>query len=238
MQTSIIGVANLPFNSPAEVSNVLRNLGVRHSVLVSIGHMCNVRGTIESQPARVVVATSVGVVSSLARVARKPLIILLCIPIEIMESYNVEGIESFPNNDLDNAIRYLLHYYVDNPQPYTFAMKRMTAVENLEQISPPTFLDFYQDVQCKINPYALRKEAHAQALRYLMGNLSRQGFRAYLGANHKLTKFGNLVLEKGESLRNVLQRIKDGTPMSEAISDTEVTEFEVRYVTSSLKNIG
>lgn len=238
MQPSIIGVANLPFNSPAEVSHVLRNLGVRHSVLISVGHMNNVRGTIDNQPARVVVATSVGVVSSLARVARKPLIILLCVPIEILESYNVEGIESFPNNDLDNAVRYLLHYFVDNPQPYKFAMKRLTAVENLEQISPPTFLDFYQDVQCKINPYALRKEAHAQAMRYLMGQLSRNAFRQYVGTNHRLTKFGNLLMDKGEPLRNVLQKVKAGTPLSLAISDTDVTEFEVRYVTSSLKNIG
>ncbi len=227
---------------PADVSDVLQTLGVWHSLLI-----CNpglrvfrIKGFIPpaEQPADVVVISSLAALNKI--VPTRPTAVLCTLPASLLKTI-VGKIQSYDVHDLaalDDFVRIALYDALIPAKPEAVRFDNKTIYEHIESVSPPSFLDRYQTVQCRINPYSMRLSAHKLAIGYLEGSVSKRDLTKHLNTNLKLAPMKQLLLSyQAGVVRNAVADVKRGNPVERVAASYCLDEFEITYIIQAYRKL-
>lgn len=233
-------VFNLLNTSPAAISAVLRSLGVWHGLVVkSTGlKVHKIGGTIpqKEQPLNVVVLSSMESLNKLEPVV--PTIVLSSFPKSLVDCVegSIDVLETDPSN-LEDRIRYAL-WQALSPGEVKVTVKKLLPHEQIEAVSPPSFLDKYQTIQCKINPYPLRKQAHKMAVGYIAGSVSKREAERLFNSSLKFTAMKDLVFgDGGVKLKEAILQVNGGATVEDVSESTKIDQFEITYLMKSYKKL-
>lgn len=233
-------VFNLLGTSPSAISSVLRSLGVWHGLVVKGTGLKvhKIGGTIpqKEQPLNVVVLSSMESLNKLEPVV--PTIVLSSFPKSLVDCVegSIDVLETDPSN-LEDRIRYAL-WQALSPGEVKVTVKKMLPHEQIEAVSPPSFLDKYQTIQCKINPYPLRKQAHKMAVGYIAGSVSKREAERLFNSSLKFTAMKELVFGAGGvALKEAISQVNSGMTVEDVAESTKIDQFEITYLMKSYKKL-
>jgi len=233
-------VFNLLNSSPAAISAILKNLGVWHGLVQkSTGlKIHKIKGTIDQklQPLNVVVLSSLDSLNRLEPVV--PTLVLSSFPKSLVECVEgcIENLDTDPSN-LEERIRYAL-WEALKPGEVRVRFKKKLPHEHIESVSPPSFLDKYQTIQCKINPYSLRQQAHKMAVGYIAGSVAKREAERLFNSSLKFNPMKELVMgPEGAKLRDAIAQVSSGMPIEDVTESTGIDQFEITYMMKSYKKL-
>lgn len=233
-------VFNMLNTSPAAISGVLKTLGVWHGLVVkSTGlKIHKIKGTMPQaqQPVNVVVLSSLDSLNKLEPVV--PTVVLTSFPQSLVECVEgaIETLETDASN-LEDRIRYAL-WQALSPGEVKVRVKKLLPHEQIESVSPPSFLDKYQTIQCKINPYPLRKQAHKMAVGYIAGSVTKREAERFFNSSLKFSAMKDLVMgDQGAKLKDAIQLVTTVESVEEVSASTKIDQFEITYLMKSYKKL-
>lgn len=241
---SHVRVFNFTQVAPSEVSSVLKHLNVGHYMIGkprygTVTSKIRVLQGIENPPADVVVLSVFDMLDRLHEPVEqgKPTIVFGCFPQSLLAAVTGD-IESFDTKlqNLDNAVRWCLYEGLKPATP--IAVQRKTPSEYLEEVSPPSFLDRYQTVQCKITPYSLRTVIHKLVIGYLSGKVSLRELRKTLATSLKFDPLKALLMsEHGVNIKKAVAEAMSGRPTLEVAERYHLDSFEITFITHSYQKL-
>lgn len=210
-------------NTPSEVSFGLSRRGVTHMFL-NQGNLRTVSGKIKNQPIDVVLALN----SLRYKPVRPTAVLLFGHAHEIVNP--VQDIKTAG----DDILRWVLYDALTPSEFTSIQTVEHKPHEHIERVSPPSFLDRYNTVQCKITPYALRQEAHKMAMGYLAGQVNERAAKKFFGTSLKLEPISEAVFsERGKLLRKALSECTGWDSIDAKAIEYGFDRFELTYVAKS-----
>lgn len=233
-------VFNLLNTSPAAISAVLKSLGVWHGLVQKATGLKihKIRGTMDqrAQPLNVVVLSSLESLNKLEPVV--PTLVLSSFPQSLVDCVEggIESLDTDPSN-LEERIRYALWEGL-KPGEVKVSFKKKLPHEHIEAVSPPSFLDKYQTVQCKINPYSLRQQAHKMSVGYIAGSVAKREAERLFNSSLKFGPMKELVLgAEGSKLKDAIAQVNNGMSIEDVMKSTGIDQFEITYMMKSYKKL-
>lgn len=212
-------------NSPGEVSFGLRRRGVTHTFMHKAGNTNTITGSIKEQPVDVILA-----LGNLPRLLpkRATAVLLFGHAQEVVNDVTDIG------SDCDSALRWMLHDALVPSKDTSIQLLDFKPHEHIERVSPPSFLDRYNTVQCKITPYSLRQEAHKMAMGYLSNAVPQKTARKFFNTSLKLEAMAEIVLSpRAEQVKKAVSECSDWTHVDAKAAEYGFERFEIMYVIKS-----
>lgn len=233
-------VFNLLNTSPNAISAVLKKLGVWHGLVIKDTGLKihKIRGTIpqKEQPLNVVVLSSLDSLNKLEPVV--PTVVLCSFPESLLSCIDGEVCTLECNDqNIEDRVRFALWEAL---VPSTIKVKLLKKLphEHIESVSPPSFLDKYQTIQCKINPYSLRTQAHKMAVGFIAGYVSKLEATRFFNSSLKFTAMKEIVFsEEGTKLKDAISQVKAGASVEQVAEQTKIDQFEITYLMKAYRKL-
>ena len=145
----------------------------------------------------------------------------ICAPFSLLKLTNIP---QFPKIELELGLRTMLQSRVVTE----VRMKRISALEYVDQVAKPSLLNKIQTEIYKIQPYSLRKDTQRLMLQFFNSKVSE---RTALHALRRSYKTEGLIpyVKGGHNLRAAVARLKYETVEAVA-ADTDLPTFELLYL--------
>src|SRR6202022_2301808 len=219
--------------SPLQVSALLTNLRISHSIIASDLQATETQiHNSKKQPAWPIIVPSI---AALARYKCEydNQIILLCDSFAMLSSCNVHIIK--PEN-MDYGMRSALKYATDNTAIDGWKLKRKeTSInEYVTSATKPSLLNDVQSLLYRVSNYSLRKEAQTLIIGYLAGTESKSKLMAKLSSSYKLDDLKALMKDPlCDNLKDAVDAYKKTKNVEIAASAHNISTFEIMYIFQS-----
>lgn len=238
---SHLRVFNFSQTTPNAISRILRQYGVAHSTISKNGmalQTIKVRGKIANQPLQVVITSVIEVVAKMEPL--EPTVVFSCLPESLLATIiDSDDVESFAVEDdrLDNAVRWALYEGL-NPKTTIIGLHQKTPSQYIEEVSPPSFLDTYNTIKCRVNPYDLRAPMHKIAIGYLYGAVSKAETKRFLDTSLKFHAVKTLLFgPSGRNIKAAVAKARSGVSPVDAAAEFNLDGFEITYIMQSYSKL-
>lgn len=225
--------------SPHELSTVLQNLRMSHTLVRGVGRTLymTVDGMCKEQPVWPVVIDRMKAINK-TPANRDRMVYFVCDARAALSTSNVSQAlwpEYRGLMDITTSVKQALMAANSLTHDWQFVCNEPTIEDYVNIATKPSFFNHVQSAMYKITPYNLRKEVNTMCVAYLAGSVSVTVLKRKLKSSHKLeVLLGLMDSQKARDLRDAVHQARSNTVESVAKS-TGFESFEILYVLRSFE---